>query len=204
MTTPTKLIFLPGAGGSAGFWEPVSELLLHPASRTLLGWPGFGPEPVDRLVTSVDDLVNMVVSELDQPSALIAQSMGGAIALQAALRRLDRVTHLVLAVTSGGIDISGLGAEDWRPAFQKSNPSVPRWFIDYKLDLSSSLGLIRAPTLLLWGDADPISPVAVGERLGTLLPHARMHVFAGGQHDLANTLAHDVASQIDAHLSDAD
>jgi pimeloyl-ACP methyl ester carboxylesterase len=203
MPTPTKLIFLPGAGGSAGFWKPVSNLLVHPASRTLLGWPGFGIEPVDPLVNGVDDLVNMVVSELDQPSAIIAQSMGGVIALQAALRRPDLITHLVLAVTSGGIDISDLGAEDWRPAFRKSNPSFPRWFIDYKLDLSSSLGLIHAPTLLLWGDADPVSPVAVGERLGKLLPHARMHVFAGGQHDLANALAPGVASRIDAHLGDA-
>lgn len=56
---------------------------------------------------------------------------------------------------------------------------------------------------LLWGDADPISPVAVGQRLAALLPQAQLHVFAGGDHDLGHALAHEVAPLIDAHLASA-
>lgn len=203
MPTPTKLLFLPGAGGNSAFWEPVSELLVHPASRTFLGWPGFGATPVDPLVNDIDDLIARVVSEIDQPIALIAQSMGGVIAIQAALKRPELVTHLVLTVTSGGIDVADLRAEDWRLAFLKANPSFPRWFTDYKTDLSANLGSINAPVMLLWGDADPISPVGVGERLSKLFPRARLHVFAGGTHDLANTLATSVAPLIDEHLIQA-
>ncbi len=203
MPKPNKLIFLPGAGGSLEFWKPVSDLLVHAAPRKLFGWPGFGSVPNDPRVNGIDDLVARVVSELDQPSALIAQSMGGVIAVQAALQRPNAVTHLVLVVTSGGIDVSDLRAEDWRPAFVAANPSFPRWFVDFKADLSTDLRAIRVPVLLLWGDADPISPVAVGTRLQALLPQARMHVFEGGEHDLANRLAPSVASLIDKHLSDA-
>jgi pimeloyl-ACP methyl ester carboxylesterase len=203
VNTPTKLLFLPGAGGNPSFWEPVSELLMHPASKIRLGWPGFGSVPADPLVNGIDDLVAKVISEIDQPTALIAQSMGGVIAIQVALKRPELITHLVLTVTSGGIDMSDLEVEDWRPTFLDTNPSFPRWFTDYKSDLSANLESIKIPVLLIWGDADPISPVAVGERLKGLLPFARLHVIPGGLHDLANTLASSVAPLIDEHLSHA-
>ena len=200
MIEPTKLIFLPGAGGSPHFWQPVANLLVHPAPRVFLGWPGFGSVPINPKVQGIQDLVALVVDEIDQPTALIAQSMGGVIAIQAALKRPDLVTHLVLTVTSGGVNMSDLQAEDWRPAFIKANAMFPRWFAEYKDDISSAAGSVLAPALLLWGDADPISPVAVGLRLKGLLPASSMHVFPGGEHDLANKLALSVAPLIDAHL----
>lgn len=126
--------------------------------------------------------------------------MGGVIAVRAALQRPGLITHLVLTVTSGGINVADLGAEDWRPAFLQANPSTPRWFIELDSDLTSELGSIMAPTLLLWGDADPISPVAVGERLARLLPVATLHVLAGGTHDLAQTMASAIAPLIHGHL----
>lgn len=154
--SPTKILFLPGASARTEFWQPVSGLLTHPARKVLMSWPGFGPTPPDPNVNGIDDLVAGVVSEIDQPAALIAQSMGGIIAILAALECPKRITHLVLCVTSGGIDTAALGAQDWRPELLRLNPSSPRWFVDYKSDLSSRLADISAPALLLWGDADPI------------------------------------------------
>lgn len=201
MNNPSKLIFLPGASGNTDFWKPAAKLLCHPASHVHFGWPGFGPTPHDPAVNGIEDLVDRVVSELDQPTAIIAQSMGGVVALLAAIKRPELITHLVLTVTSGGIDVSDLAAQDWRPAFIEANPHLPKWFTELKLDLTPAISLIQAPTLLLWGDADPISPIAVGERLASLLPHARLHVFAGGNHDLGNVLANDVAPLIDEHIA---
>ena len=203
MNKPGKLIFLPGAGGSPDFWRPVASLLVHHASRTLLGWPGFGAVPADPDMRGIQDLVALVVAEIDQPSALIAQSMGGVIAVQAALERPGLITHLVLSATSGGVNMPDLQVEDWRPAFFAANPMFPRWFADYEEDLSDAIGSLHVPTLLLWGDADPISPVAVGLRLKKLLPNSRMNVFPGGGHDLANKLAASVAPLIDEHLENA-
>ncbi|MES2257391.1 MAG: alpha/beta fold hydrolase [Pseudomonadota bacterium] len=197
---PSKLLFLPGASGATQFWRPAADLLSHRATRVFLGWPGFGPTPPHPDVNGIDDLVEQVLAEIDQPTALIAQSMGGAIALRAALRKPELVSHLVLTVTSGGIDLSSHAAQDWRPAFQQANPALPRWFATYQEDLAPSLTALRMPVLLLWGDADAISPVSVGRRLATLLPRAELHVFPGGGHDLANAMASDVAPLIDAHL----
>ena len=183
-------------------WKPVAQGLQHQAKQKLFAWPGFGDAPVDPQVNGIDDLVAMVVAEIDQPSALIAQSMGGVIAMQAALQRAEQITHLVLTATSGGVDFDGLHVEDWRAAALAADPPLPRWFVDYRNDdLCTTITAFQAPVLLLWGDADPISPVAVGERLLALLPHSQLHVVAGGKHDFASTHAADIAPLIDAHLS---
>jgi poly(3-hydroxyalkanoate) depolymerase len=47
------------------------------------------------------------------------------------------------------------------------------------------LPLVRQPTLVLTGDDDPIIPVLNGRLLTALIPHARLHVYAGGHLELA-------------------
>lgn len=200
MQQPSQIIFLPGVGGDPQFWQPVSSLLDHPATRALMGWPGFGPVPADPGVQGMADLVARVVHAINQPTALVAQSMGGIVAIQAALQRPGQITHLVLAATSGGVDMSAYGARDWRPAFTQAHPTLPRWFADYRGDLTDAIAAMAAPTLLLWGDADPISPVAVGQRLQALMPRSRLEVVPGGEHDLASKHAAQVAPLIAAHL----
>jgi pimeloyl-ACP methyl ester carboxylesterase len=198
--TPSQLLFLPGAFGQTQFWHPVSCLLAHPASGVHLTWPGFDGVPRDPAIRGIDDLVSRVARQIDRPSALIAQSMGGAVALRAALLKPELVTHLVLCVTSGGIDLSPFDAQDWRPAMRAARPGLPDWFIRYQEDLAPRLPGLGIPTLLLWGDADPISPVQVGQRLASLLPRAALHVFPGADHGLGCTLAGRVAPLIDRHL----
>ena len=108
---------------------------------------------------------------------------------------------LVLSVTSGGIDVAALGAQDWRPSFRKNNPGLPSWFADERRDFAERLREITIPVLLLWGDADPISPVAVGRRLAQLFPHADLVVFPGGTHDLVLERADEIAPHIERHLA---
>jgi pimeloyl-ACP methyl ester carboxylesterase len=179
----------------------VATRLRHGGEPVHLGWPGFGPTPADPAVNGWADLLALVLARLDRPCALIAQSMGGVLALQAALARPERVTHLVLAATSGGLPMAEHGAQDWRPAFRDAHPRVPEWFATAGVDLSALLPSLPIPTLLLWGDADPISPVAVGQRLASLLPASRLVVLSRGSHDVVLEKAEQVAPLIDRHLS---
>ena len=197
-----KLLFLPGASGNIEFWKPVAAHLRHPGARTFVGWPGFGSVPPDPAVQGVSDLVARVVREITGPVDLLAQSMGGVIAVRAALERRALVRHLVLSVTSGGVDMAALGAaEDWRREHVRRNPTAPRWFVDEREDLTERLPEIDVPVLLLWGDADPISPVAVGRRLAALFPRAELVVVPGGTHDLVLERAAEIAPRIEAHLA---
>jgi len=202
-TQPEKLIFLPGAAGKTEVWEPLARGLSHAGTRHFVSWPGFGGAPADDSVNGLDDLVRRVTAELTEPAVLFGQSMGGVIAVRAAASTGARLRGLVLSVTSGGIDVAGLGAVDWRPQFARENPGTPRWFLDARDDVSELLRRITLPTLLLWGDADAISPVPVGRRLAELLPNAELVVIAGGGHDLVNTHALEVLPHVERHLRKA-
>lgn len=197
----TRTLFLPGAGASASFWRPAADRVGLPAE--LLAWPGLGDEPARGDVGGVDDLVRLVLARIDAPVDIVAQSMGGVVALKAALAAPSKVRRLVLAATSGGVPVADLGGSDWREDYYRAFPRAARWIAGPVADLSARLGSIRSPTLLLWGDRDPISPVAVGERLRGLLPDARLRVIPGADHDLARTHAATVARLIGRHLAAA-
>jgi len=81
---------------------------------------------------------------------------------------------------------------------------VARWISTVTEDLSTQFPLTAAPTLLIWGDHDPISPVAVGERLRTLLPHAFLQVISGADQDRAQHHVDRVATLIERHCREAD
>jgi pimeloyl-ACP methyl ester carboxylesterase len=196
----TRVLFLPGAGASPDFWKPVGVRLPADWSKEYFGWPGLGHQPHDRSIKGMDDLVRLVSQRMDGPVDLVAQSMGGVIAARLALERPERVRRLVLTVTSGGVDMAGLGGADWRSDYRKSFPNAAGWITEARASSPLPVERIAAPTLLIWGDVDPISPVAVGKHLAIRLPNARLHVVAGGDHDVAQTHAEQVASLIVQHL----
>jgi pimeloyl-ACP methyl ester carboxylesterase len=111
------------------------------------------------------------------------------------------VRRLVLTVTSGGVDMPGLGAADWRADYRRSFPNAAPWITDRRASPPLPVEQIAAPTLLIWGDADPISPVAVGKHLAGRIAGARLHVVPGGDHDVASTHATEVAALIERHLA---
>jgi pimeloyl-ACP methyl ester carboxylesterase len=196
-----KILFLPGAGGSPDFWKPVGDRLPEAWPKHYFGWPGLGHQPHDPAIRGIDDLVQLVTARLDGPVDLVAQSMGGVIAARIALAHPTLVRRLVLTVTSGGVDMTSLGAGDWRSDYRNSFPEAAAWITAAGASSNLPVERISAPTLLLWGDADPISPAAVGRHLKARLPNAQLHVVPNGDHDLAQTHAGAVAALIEAHLT---
>ena len=197
----TKILFLPGAGASPDLWKPVGALLPADWPKEYFGWPGLGDQPPDLAVKGIDDLVRMVAEKMDGPVNLVAQSMGGVIAARLAIEQPHNVRRLVLSVTSAGIDMAGLGATDWRESYRKSFPRAMPWITESRAAALLPVEQIAAPTLLLWGDNDPISPTAVGRHLQSRLPNSRLHIVIGGDHDLARTHAAEVAPLIERHLA---
>lgn len=195
-----NLIFLPGASGNTAFWQPIIQRLPQYDSTMVVAYPSFGGYPDEMNVQSFESLQDDVLNQIQQPSVVIAQSMGGIFAVQAALQKAEQVQALVLVATSGGIDLSPFQVVDWRVDYQQSF-TVPDWFIQHQSDLTDSLERIQCPVLLIWGDADPISPVAVGQALHRQIPHAELHIVSQGQHDLAYVHAEHVAQLIQNFLT---
>jgi pimeloyl-ACP methyl ester carboxylesterase len=175
--------------------------------RAYFGWPGLGDQPADPAVDSLDDLVALVEARLGrEPVDLLAQSMGGIVAVMLALKRPEAVRRMVLSVTSGGVDaaVRARAQHDWRVDYRKEYPNAARWITDDRVaDLTAELHRIACPVLLLFGDADPIAPPFVGERLAEVLPNARLMIIRGGDHSLVANRVNDVLPLVQEHLTRA-
>jgi putative restriction endonuclease len=194
------ILFLPGAAGRPEFWRPVAERLQDLGPTHRFAYPGFGDVPADPAVRSLDDLFSWLPLRLpDGRSHVVAQSTGGILAVRLAIEHPDRVARLVLVATSGGVDVARLGGADWRAEYQASLPDAPPWFIEDRTDLGSRLDSIRAPTLLLWSDTDPVSPLAVADLLASAIPGAGRVVVHSGTHAFAEERPDEVAAAIRAH-----
>lgn len=194
------VLFLPGASGAASFWHPLGALLPASWRKTYLSWPGLGQEPHEPALQSLDEAVAHAASRLEHPSVVVAQSMGGVIALRLALAQPGRISHLVLTATSGGVDVTRFGASDWRTAYRAEYPKAAEWILTERTDHSEALHRLSLPTLLLWGDADSISPVGVGRHLEQLLPRGHLRVLAGGDHMFARDRAAELVPWVLEHL----
>lgn len=194
-----NLIFLPGASGNTAFWNNVIQCLTLDVTTQVIAYPSFGGHPDNDHVRSFEDLQHHVLQQIQQPSVLIAQSMGGIFAVQAALQKSTQVIALVLIATSGGIDLSQFEVADWRTDYQL-NFAVPDWFVQHHVELDAELEKIQCPVLLIWGGSDPISPVTVGQYLHQKIVQSELHVIENGQHDLAHAHAEQVSEFIEKFL----
>jgi len=195
-----KILFLPGVGGDPTFWQPVADRLPTDWHKTLLGWPGLGDQPPAPDVNGWDDLYRLVEQRIDGTVAIVAQSMGGALAMRAALAHPKSVSHLVLTATSGGIDLTRFHPMDWRDDYRRSHPRVPAWAYERRPGHDADLRGLRIPTLLIWATRDPISPLAIGRHLEALLPLARLVELDDHGHMFGRDRPDDVAPLIRAHL----
>jgi pimeloyl-ACP methyl ester carboxylesterase len=185
--------------GDGQFWRPVAERLPE-CEKILMDLPGAGNVPAVPTVRSFDDLVALAMTHMDRPVDLVAQSMGGVVAIRAALQRPQAVRRLVLTATSAGVNTEAFTRHEWRNEYRQAYPRAAEWITAYRVDLTEQLRRLHIPTLLMWSDADPISPVAVGEHLASLLPDARLVVVHGGDHMFARDRAAEVASHVERHL----
>lgn len=199
--TSIHVIFLPGGGGAPEFWHPLGALLPTGWKKTYMAWPGLGAQRQDETIQCFDDLVALTEKEIQGPTVLVAQSLGSVVGIRLALKHPEKITHLVLTATSGGVDTANVDGEDWRPAYLNSFPDSGRWITAERADHTKEIPAIACPTLLIWGGNDPISPLSVGQRLLSLLPNAQLHVVEGGDHYFARDRAEEIASLIFEHVN---
>lgn len=199
-----RVLFLPGASGAGVFWKPVADRLPPDWSTLLVDLPGFGTIPADPYVNSFDDLVALITASIrDDPVDLVAQSMGGVVAMRIALEQPRAVRSLVLVATSGGVDLSRFDLDEWRSEYRAEFPNALTFVTEPSPsheDMSDRLAEVRAPTLLLWAHGDRISPPEVGQYLLSKLPNARLEVLDYKGHMFARDHADVVAALIAEHL----
>src|SRR5262249_51164322 len=145
LTSSRRVLFLPGASGDGRFWHPLAERLPAAWEKTFFDWPGLGRIPPRADVSSLADLAGLVLGRAGaEPVDLVAQSMGGVVAMLVALARPECVRRIVLTATSAGIDMTPFGPEDWRPEYSQEYPDVAPWILTDRPDLSARLPTMPA------------------------------------------------------------
>lgn len=153
-----------GRGGRRALLAEVAARLPG-RTVTVCGYPGLDGVAAAPQLSTLDDLMQRLLAGLPECFDLVAKSMGSVLALRLVLAAPQRVRRLVLLATTGGLDVAAEGAAEWREAFVRAYPEAPRWFVDDRSDVEAELGRVQQPTLLLFGEADELAPVAVGRRL---------------------------------------
>jgi pimeloyl-ACP methyl ester carboxylesterase len=71
-------------------------------------------------------------------------------------------------------------------------------------DRTQRLAGVRAPTLVIHGDSDPLIPLAAGRATAAAIPGARLEVLAGMGHDLPRALWPRIVQLISEHVEEAE
>lgn len=191
-----ELTFVPGAAGLGAFWDPVRHALPSEWRSRTFDLPGLGPVPGREDVQSYAQLADYVARHIARRTVLVGQSMGAYVSLDLTLRYPHLVSHLVLTVAAGGVDMARHGTRDWRPQARSENPGRAEWTLAPSADLTAQLHRIDVPVLLIWATQDPISPLGVAEELAARIPRASLVTFSSGDHWVARARAAETAQLI--------
>jgi pimeloyl-ACP methyl ester carboxylesterase len=198
------LVLLHGLSGSSRWWAKNIEALGAHFQLFILDLIGFGlgrgqPFVLSQSARILQEWLEKVQLERVH---LIGHSMGGYIAADLAINYPEKVDHLVLVdALITGIDRSifgqGIGllrairfmAPDFLPVLIKDTLRAGPFTMSSAVrqiqsaNLASVLPLLKAPTLIVWGENDQVMPRWIGLKLSAQLPEAKYVMIAGAGHN---------------------
>jgi pimeloyl-ACP methyl ester carboxylesterase len=164
------LVLLHGLGASRGVWKRATRRLGRDRLVLAPDLPGFGESapagPGFDLESAADALVGPLSRRAGQPFDLLGNSLGGAVAVELAIRRPDLVRRLILSAPAG------FSAAPWPLALAAGTVVGPA------MALRRVLGPVVVPSptarrALLWG------AVAEPQRLSTRDARAMLQASRG-------------------------
>ena len=193
----SPVVLVHGLAGSWRWWAPCMPALAERHTVHAVDLPGSGDLREHRF--DLADAPAFLEACLDaaglESAALVGHSMGGVICARLAARAPGRVTRLVLVAPAVDLrpSIAAWALPLSRAAFEMSphlasllvadalrtGPvGLARAALDLLADTSAGDGIaaVRAPTLVVWGERDPLVPARGAAALGDRIPGARVHL----------------------------
>ena len=203
----TPVILIHGLGGSADWWRRNIDAIAAEHLAVAIDLVGFGRNRFflrhSALPLGFADVTALlgrwIDANFDQPVHVVGNSMGGHIAIHLAARRPDVVRSLTL-VNSTGIPF------EVAPGQHLGNLIVPRGALSFATILARDalrsgpmsialafarllrddarplLRQIQVPTLLLWGERDPLVPLSYARQMSEIIPSSILAVVPNAGH----------------------
>lgn len=200
-----QIVFIHGAGCTADVWEAQ-----RPAFReaTFYRLPGHGrPGEAD----SIGGFADAVLADLPGDALLVGHSMGGAIALECALRGDPRVRAIVMLSSGAKLRVGPAIFTALETDFETASTEIPRYFFaqpttermeqatramrtvgqaqtirDFRacdaFDRIEQLDRVAVPLLALVGDQDVMTPPKFSLALADRVPGGQARILEGAGH----------------------
>lgn len=191
------LVLIPGMGGDTRLFGPMARDLSASHRVLVFDHRDAGRSDVASAEYGLDDLARDAAALMAHVgmarATVLGYSMGGRVAIILALQRPDLVARLVLAATAARNEPARPGT--WRWFLMNVAPRVPLpRFVDPQsnrsfarqrratlgCDLTSRLGELDVPTLVLHGERDHVVAPRLAEELASGIRGARLVVVPGG------------------------
>lgn len=203
----TPILLIHGLSGSADWWRYNIEVLARQHRVIAIELLGFGRNRRFRnshLPLSLDELSGLIArfieDEIGEPVHLVGHSMGGHTSILLAAKRPALLRSLTL-VNSTGIPFR-IDPRAHLRELRRPHPAQLRFSRILALDAlragPTSIALASAylftndarammksivtPTLLIWGDHDPLVPLRYGEEMQSLIAGSRLVVLENAAH----------------------
>jgi len=203
----TPVALLHGLSGSSRWWSRNVEALAERHLVAAVDLVGFGHNRrffgLPLFLPSFSETTSLLARWLEtfgEPVHLIGHSMGGQIAIALTAERPDLVRSLILVNAAGmpfhldprphmravpkppygGIGIARVLVPDFFRAGPASVAVASARVV--RGDMRDRMHAIRVPTLLVWGENDPLVPLVYGQAMQREIAGSRLVAIAGAAH----------------------
>jgi pimeloyl-ACP methyl ester carboxylesterase len=211
-------LLVHGLGGSWRWWEPVVPALAEHMRVHLVDLPGFGSARGRRFVLAdAPSYLRALVGAVGANRVtLIGHSLGGAVCARVAATWPALVDHLVLVAPAAVLErdrlshyalplavalrhvrprFLGMAAADSVRAGPRTMYRAGRQLLSDEA-LRGELSAIQAPTLLVWGERDPMVPPRLAEGYKSAISGAEVVLLPGVGHVPMSEQPHDFAAAV--------
>jgi len=207
------VVFLHGVGSTGKVWFSQMRQLAEYGRMIAINLPGFTGGELPASIHTISDLAPWVLAVLDKlgvRSALwVGNSLGGRVAVEAALLEPARVLGLAL-LCSAGVRLpdvvvtppssmsaeefnalvfyrperfSGIQTESGRQATAQARALYDRLAaVTEEMDFRERLAEIQVPVTVIWGRHDGVVPLPIGEEFARRIGGSRLVVLEEAAH----------------------